>query len=266
MAPLPPQQTEQKPQNSLLNFVTPTEFVELPSKGLYYPEGHPLKGKNTIEVKHMTAKDEDTLSSPSLLKEGVALDRMLNNIIINKQISTDSLLIGDKNAILIAARKTGYGNVYQTEVICPNCGKKDVHEFGISQTERVHHGLVPEHAKLNEKGNFEISLPSSKVNLEIKLLRGEDEKKIIKMISSQKTSTMIDHYRMMIVSANGVTDKKLLFEFIDLMPIKDAAFLKKTYKSLNPNVELKHNFQCYSCNHTQELEVPFGADFFWPNR
>jgi len=266
MAPLPPQQTEQKPQNSLLNFVTPTEFVELPSKGLYYPEGHPLKGKSSIEIKHMTAKDEDILSSPSLLREGVALDRMLNNIIIDKQINIDSILIGDKNAILIAARKTGYGNVYQTEVVCPNCGKKDTHEFGLAQTEKVHHGEVPEDAVFNEKGNFEITLPASKVKLEIKLLRGGDEKQIIKMIASEKNTTMIDQYRMMIVSANGVQDRNMLNEFIDLMPIKDASYLKKTYKKLNPNVELKYNFECYSCNHKQELEVPFGANFFWPNR
>ena len=266
MAPLPPQQTEQKPQNSLLNFVAPTEFVELPSKGLYYPEGHPLKGKSSIEIKHMTAKDEDILSSPSLLKEGVALDRMLKNIVINKQIDIDSILIGDKNAILIAARQTGYGNVYQTEVICPNCGKRDTHEFGLAQTQKVHHGEIPDDATVNEKGNFEVILPSSKVKIEIKLLRGKDEKKIIKMISSEKKATMIDHYRMMIVSANGVEDRNMLNEFIDLMPIKDASYLKKTYKKLNPNVELKYGFQCYSCFHTQELEVPFGADFFWPNR
>ena len=268
VAPLPPQQnTQPQPQNSLLNFVAPTEFVKLPSKGNYYPDGHPLKGKDSLEIKFMTAKDEDILSSPSLLKEGVALDRLLKNIVIDKTINTDSLLIGDKNAILISARISGYGNIYETEVTCPSCGKKSEFEFDLFSAQKVVHGSLPENVQVNEKGNFVFKLPSSKVDLEVKLLTGLEEKRILKILTSDKeNSSMIEQYRMMIVSANTVTDKKMLSQFIDVMPISDSVYLKNIYKEISPNVDLKEKFQCYSCGHEQELEVPLGADFFWPNR
>ena len=92
------------------SFVVPTEFVELPSQGRYYPEGHPLHGEDTIEIRHMTAKEEDILTSRTLLKKGVALDRVLQNVIVNKQISAESMLVGDRNAAIIAMREIGRGN------------------------------------------------------------------------------------------------------------------------------------------------------------
>ena len=105
--------TQQPNQNqSGLNFVVPTEFVELPSGGKYYTDGHPLTGQETIEIKFMTAKDEDILTSRSLLKKGLAINRFLQNIIVNNEVKVDDLLIGDKNAILTAARVSGYGPEY----------------------------------------------------------------------------------------------------------------------------------------------------------
>ena len=114
-SPAPTQQTGQ------LNFVLPTEFVELPSKGKFYKEGHPLRNQQTVEIKQMTAKEEDILTSQSLLKQGVAIDRFIQSILV-QDIDVDSLLVGDKNAILIAARMSGYGDTYETGVTCPACG------------------------------------------------------------------------------------------------------------------------------------------------
>ena len=111
-----PEHTEAPPALSPLNFVTPTEFVELPSGGQGYPETHPLHEQETIEIKFMTAKDEDILTSQALLKKGIALDRFLENIVVNKNIDTSSLLIGDKNAVLVAARGSGYGFDYDSEI------------------------------------------------------------------------------------------------------------------------------------------------------
>ena len=64
-----------------LTFTTPTEFVELPSGGNYYPEGHRLHGEQTVEIKFMTAKEEDILTSKTLIKQGVALERLLKSVI-----------------------------------------------------------------------------------------------------------------------------------------------------------------------------------------
>ena len=106
---------------SALNFATPTEFVDLPSKGAYYPEGHPLHGQSSIEIKFMTARDEDILTSPTLLKKGLAIDKFLQNIIVNRAINVDTILSGDKNAILVASRINGFGAEYITKVSCPAC-------------------------------------------------------------------------------------------------------------------------------------------------
>ena len=104
------------------SFVVPTEFVELPTGGRFYGEGHPLHGQDSIEIKQMTAKEEDMLTSRTLLKKGVALDRVIQSLIVDKRIDPDSLLVGDRNAIIVAMRVSGYGGEYNTTVACPACG------------------------------------------------------------------------------------------------------------------------------------------------
>ena len=105
-----------------LSYVTPTEFVELPSRGQFYPADHPLHGKDVIEMRYMTAKDEDILTSPALLKKGIAIDRLLQNLVVDNNINPNNLLIGDKNAILLAARISGYGEEYPVTLQCNSCG------------------------------------------------------------------------------------------------------------------------------------------------
>jgi hypothetical protein len=121
------------------SFVVPTEFVELPSQGKFYPEGHPLRGARYIEIKQMTAKEEDILTSRTLLKKGVALDRVISNLIVDKRIDPDSLLVGDRNAIIIATRVSGYGNEYTTKVTCPNCATVQEYNFDLNDAS-IYHG------------------------------------------------------------------------------------------------------------------------------
>jgi len=262
---IPSQNTEKKETKGLLDFVSPTQFILLPSEGRGYPEGHPLGGKESIEVRYMTAKDEDILSSPALLKKGIAIDRFLENVLMDKKFPVDSLLIGDKNAILIGSRISGYGNLYETEMTCPSCGAKNGMTFDLNN-KHITSGC--EDGK-NEKGNYELQLPVSKVNLEIRLLRSKDEKAMIKKIAKiEKTkgenTTLTDQYKMMILTAQGETDRSLINQFVDLMPIEDSRALRDFYKQKNPTIEIIDIFECRSCEYEQELEVPFGADFFWP--
>ena len=112
-------------ENSLLKFATiPTEIVELPSKGALYPPDHPLHGEETIEIKYMTAKEEDILTSQSLLRKGLAVERLLKSVVVDKRIDPKSLLVGDRNAVLYATRITGYGAEYPARVTCGNCTAK----------------------------------------------------------------------------------------------------------------------------------------------
>ena len=130
-SPVP--QAQQAAQSSPFSFVVPTEFVTLPSKGKYYPEGHPLHGVEVIEVSHMTAKEEDILTSKSLLRKGVAIDRLLQSVIVDKRVDPNGLLIGDKNAIIVATRIHAYGEDYETKVTCPACGTTSNYGFDLSQ-------------------------------------------------------------------------------------------------------------------------------------
>ena len=182
---------------STLSFVVPTEIVDLPSKGFYYPEGHPLHGKDTIEIRFMTAKDEDTLTNQSLLKKGLALEKVLQDIIVDKSILLDDVLIGDKNAIIVAARKSAYGAEYETKVTCPSCGKVQQHLFDLNEcsvTELVDLSILEEQEiKMTEWGTFLVSLPVSKLVVELKLLTSKDETFLAKKIrEAQQNKKEID--------------------------------------------------------------------------
>ncbi len=259
------------PKTSILDFVSPTEFVELPSKGLGYSKDHPLCGKDVIEIRYMTAKDEDILTSETLLRKGVALERLLENIIIDKTLDPKTMLIGDRNAVIIAARASGYGNTYETQVACPNCGTKARMVFDLSKPKIQE--IKVEESKIfskNEKGNYLIKLPQTNFVVETRLLTGKDEHYLTQLAQSKKKnklsdSTMTDQYKMMIVSVEGTTDRSILDQFIEMMPAADSRFLRKAYKAIIPNIKICDDFSCNSCGHEQELEVSFGADFFWPD-
>ena len=259
-----------------LSFVVPTEHVDLPSKGLFYPEGHPLYQKDTLEIRYMTAKDEDTLTSRNLLKKGIAVERLLQDLIVDKRITLDQLLIGDKNALIVAARKTAYGSEYNTKVSCPSCGKNQTYEFDLDSC-NIYEGCTDE--QLNEvsvtrteKGTFIGSLPILKTPVEIRLLSGKDEQIILqRQKQAQESKNAIetlysDQLKLMIVSINNVSDPKVLQQAIPLLPAKDSIYIRDLYKAINPTLDLSHNFVCAGCSFETRLELPFTADFFWPKR
>ncbi len=256
-----------------LSFAVPTEMVELPSKGKFYPENHPLHNVEELEIRYMTAKDEDVLNSKSLLKKGIAIDRFLQGIIVDKKVKVDSLLIGDRNAIIVAARITGYGEEYSTRVTCPSCMTTNSHDFDLEEALEVQLGDDAEGMETQKtaNGTFVITLPRTSVETEVRLMNGNDEKALLKMSESKKKhklpdSVFTDQFKRFIVSVNGNTDKDLIYKFVDLMPALDARYLRKAYAQVIPNVSLKHSFTCEACDYDQIIDIPFTADFFWPGR
>ena len=264
--------SEQKQNRSedLLAFLNPTHFVDLPSKGKFYPEGHPLHNKDTVEIRFMTAKEEDILTSKSLLKKGIAIDRMLESVLVDKNIKLDDLLIGDKNALIVGARITGYGSEYETKVQCPACGAHVRHSFDLDNVKTTFPCEEVE-AQLKETKTFKTKLPLTKFEVEMRLLKGSDER-VISNISEQKKaskleeSTMSDQLRLLIVSINGVSDKQILEKFIDMCPAGDAKHIRKIYADNVPNVDMTQKFSCRSCDAEMDMEVPFTVDFFWSGR
>lgn len=267
----PAQDTSPPPNLAPLDFSTPTEFVELPTEGRYYPEDHPLHNESVVEIRHMTAKDEDILTSRALLKKGIALDRFLQNILVDKRINLDSLYVGDKNAILVGARVTGYGPTYETQVTCPICTTTNKFSFDL-ESGNLNSGGNFEEFEITEKtnGSFIIKTPATKVDVEVRLFTGQDEKYLLKTSAEKKKrnlpeSSLTDQLNLMIVSINERTDNMTLKSFIDNMPARDARYLREAYEKIVPNVDLAQSFTCESCDYeTDQMEVPFTTDFFWP--
>ena len=258
-----------------LDFVSPTEHVELPSEGRGYPEGHPLQNKETIEIKYMTAKEEDILSSRSLLKKGLAIERLIDSIICNRNLSAKDILIGDRNAILIAARRSAYGNIYSTKVTCPNCATVSEYEFDLNNAKIYSGGDIEQISEkdiqLTPEGFYTVTLPMTKFVVVFKLLKGEDEVQMIQKIQKKSKKNapeknVSQQLESLIVSVNGYKQNQVISHAATMLPAKDAIYLRDAYKIVTPDIKITEDFTCPSCDFEKELEVPFGADFFWPDR
>jgi hypothetical protein len=270
----PPPVTTPKKENVTppvdpLQFVTPTEFVELPSKGKFYPEGHALHNQEVVEIKYMTAKDEDILTSRALLKKGLAIDRFIQNIIVDKSIKVEDMLVGDKNAIIIASRINGYGREYKTRVTCPACGESGQNVFDLGESEMGSLDLEDCSHEYAGNGLFIISLPKMKADVKVRLLTGADEKKLSQIQERARKQNLPERslttqFRMFIVAVNENDDPSLVNSLIENMPASDSRYLREEYKKLSPNVEMKQWYSCSICGNEAEMEVPFTTDFFWP--
>ncbi len=253
-----------------MDFVAPTEFVELPSKGKGYPQGHPLCGQESIEIRFMTAKEEDILTSQTLLKKGIAIERVLQSLVKDKTIDVGTMLIGDRNAMLVAARSSAYGEWYKTTVSCPSCAEQNKKAFKLTDA-KVYHGDDHEEYDIEEteNGTYKVTLPYSKLVVECKLLTGADELSIVKHMQNKKNKgegLVLNQMALYMVSVNGYTEQNVIVYTIQNMVAADSRYLRNAVKTFTPQLRVVSDFECNSCGYEQELEVPFGADFFWPDR
>ena len=271
-ATIPAVQQGQQSTGETFSFVVPTEFVELPSRGVVYAQTHPLHGQQSVEIRHMTTKEEDILTSRALLKQGIALDRVIKNLVVDKRINPDDLIVGDKNAIIVAARISGYGADYTTSVTCPVCAAISKYSFNLHES-RVYDGADASSLDIvaTENGTFRVELPLTKLDVEFKLLTGADEKRIVKSMEMERKRKSAEknvsrQLKTMIVSVNGEDSPAAINELVDNMPSLDARHLRLAYKLSAPNIDLTQSYECSDCGHEQEMEVPLTADFFWPDR
>ena len=268
----PPGMPQASPEAPVFNWSTPTEFVKLPSGGRFYPAGHPLHNQEMVEIRFMTAKEEDILTSKSLLKEGLALDRMLQNILVDTNIKVSELLIGDKNALLVGARRTGYGPVYETKVTCPSCNTTDDFSFDISSPEvnDFEQNIdSSDTTTLTDQNTVVVKLPMTEVVVECRFLTGADELRLAKTAErkarkSKEENMSTDTMRAYIVSVNGDPSPLMKEALIQNIPARDARFLRKAYASVVPNIDMTQVYECPNCTYTADMEVPLGIDFFWP--
>tara|TARA_R110000824_G_scaffold731_7_gene4564 strand:- start:1197 stop:2033 length:837 start_codon:yes stop_codon:yes gene_type:complete len=254
-------------QPAPLAFSAPTEFVILPSRGEFYSEDHPLYKQETIEIRFMTAKDEDILTSEALLKKNLALDRLLDSLIV-VEVDASSLLLGDRNAILISARASAYGSDYPVTLRCEKCASTTEAEYDLRSVQTQENCFDKQF--LREKGvrydrqtmTFDVTLPSSGVEVGVQLIDGKKEKKILERENKNLITGILSSF---LVKVNGDTNYDRVMDFLDLMPASDSKFLRDLFPLLAPNVKLTMMHRCEACFHIKEQEVPLSAGFFWPD-
>ena len=237
------------------------EVVKLPSKGLYYPNKI-----SEVNVEYMTSKDEDLLTTPSLIENGTVLDVLLKRKIKTKGIDPESLLSGDRNAILLFLRSSSYGHEYTVQVTDPRTGKQfqtnvDLLKLRYKQVEELP----------DEDGLFTVEIPMRKKKVKFKLLTSGEENMLFKQAEAHKEAMNLEYndYNTMklkahIVSIGEKSDPTYISKFVDVMPALDALTIRKKILEVSPDVDMDYKFTAAD-GYTFNAQLTIGIDFFFPN-
>jgi hypothetical protein len=256
-------------QTSIKKSNFPTEIVPLPSKGLLYPEGHPL-ADGVIEMKYMTAKEEDILTSQNLIKQGVVLDKLFESLIVTP-VNYSDLFVGDKNAIMVAARILGYGKDYVVEIDDPfSPGTKQKVTIDLTQIEHKEVDYSLFERRINE---FDFELPQSKRVVTFRLMTHKLEKDIqteIKGMNKTTVRTGIDRelttrLKNLILAVDGETGRATINNFVDneLFAL-DSRALRAHMKAISPDLDMTFTFVSDATGEVKEIDIPMDVSFFWP--
>ena len=258
-------------QQAALEFDLPVESPRIPSQGLLYPEGSPLHGVSTVDIKAITPTEENILMNPVLIKRGTVISELIRSCLMDKRIDVGDMVSGDRNALMVAIRAVGYGREYTPEVTCPGCESKQDFEVDLVSLSLKELDL----SKLDQvapfKNEFRLSLPASKKTVTFKFLTGREEEKLLSDIDARKKkglgsdNLITQRLLMMITSVEGITDRSIIAKFVANMPGRDSVLLRKHYDENEPAIDMSQEFVCKSCGHTEVLTVPLGPTFLWPN-
>jgi hypothetical protein len=249
-------------------FEVPVESAPLPSNGLVYPQESALHMCQTVDIRSMTAREEDILTSRALIKKGTVITELIKSCLIDKRIQVPDMLAGDRNAIMVALRITGYGAEYTVEADCPKCSARSKQEFNLGEMPIKRLQIEP---VAKGQNLFEFKLPVTKKTVHFKFLTGRDEEEIstiqerTKKQGAQADNIVTNRLQFAIVSVEGKTDRSSINGFIRNMPARDSMSLRKFIDANEPGIDMKGNFDCPSCNDVNEVRVPLGASFFWPD-
>ena len=241
-------------------FKFPTEVIDLPSKGLLYPKENPLSS-GKVEMKYMTAREEDILTNQNYIKNGTVIDELLKSLIITK-INYNDLVVGDKNAIMLAARVLGYGKEYTF-----NYGGED-HTIDLTSLEPNEFNTDTITPGINE---FHYTLPHSKTEISYKILTHGDDAKIeseikgLKRLNKKASPELSTRVKHMLIAVDNNTDTKTIREFVDnYLLAMDARSLREHIRNTQPDVNLNYEVEGPDGN-VKEIDIPIGLNFFWPD-
>ena len=257
--------TEQYQETAVESYDFPTEIIDLPSKGKLYPKDHILSS-GTIEMKYMTAKEEDILTNQSYIKQGVVLDKLFKALIMTK-VNYNDILLCDKNAIMIAARVLGYGKDYEITVTDPESGDPISHTVDLTdlKDKEIDWSLIDEGINA-----FPLTLPTSKKQVKLKLLSQGEQAKIdaelkglTKIKKEAGLTTLLKH---VIIELDGDDDKSKIRKFVDtnLLAI-DSRAIRQFLKTITPEIDMSINVPVGEAGDTFPSQLNIGLDFFWPD-
>jgi len=257
--------TEQYHETAVESYDFPTEIIDLPSKGKLYPKDHILSS-GTIEMKYMTAKEEDILTNQSYIKQGVVLDKLFKALIMTK-VNYNDILLCDKNAIMIAARILGYGKDYEISIPDPESDEMISHTVDLTDLndKEIDWSLIDEGINA-----FSLTLPTSKKQVKLKLLSQGEQSKIdaelkglVKIKKEAGLTTLLKH---VIVELDGDDDKSKIRKFVDtnLLAI-DSRAIRQFLKTITPEIDMSIEVPVGEAGDTFPSQLDIGLDFFWPD-
>ena len=238
----------------------PTEVIDLPSKGLVYPKEHPLSS-GQVEIKYMTAKEEDILTSPNLIDKGIVLDKLLESIIVTEGVKLEDFVVGDKNTLLVSARILGYGKDYPITIGDEevNVDLTSLKEIWIDEK-----NLVEPH-----KNEFNYTTPKGKNKIVFSILDGHMEKQLEDLNAAYakagQSRELTNRYKLIIKSIDGKTERKDIEDFVDnQFMARDSMAFREYIKSVAPDIDFTTKVKLADGSE-QEVTVPMTVRFFWPN-
>ena len=248
-------------------FATPTEIIDLPSKGLLYPKDN-LLSSGKVELKYMTAKEEDIITNVNLLKQGTAIEKMLKSLIVSK-INYEDLLLGDRNMLLIAARILAYGPIYSFKYPHPLTGELELAKVDLQQLKNKE----IDYSLLSENNEFTFELPHTKTLVTFKVLTVGDDKNIDQELKSLKrvfgedgVGESTTRLKFQLTSVNGDRSTATIRTFVDSGNLisRDTVPLRKFIRSVTPDVNMTATL-VFGDGSTTEISLPIGVDFFFPS-
>lgn len=254
------------------------EEVPLPSKGKFYPSGHPFHNKETVAIRAMTAREENILLNQSYIKSGVVIEKLIEACLVDK-VDVSTLLSGDRNALMVWIRLVGYGASYEAEYTCPNCGTKQNFDFDLGALTLSE----PDHEPVQEGvPEFEFTLPKLERRVRFRISTVQDERNAAEMqkqaerlkktrgINIAENNLATNSLKYVVTAVEGkegnfITDRQALARFVDYIPARDAHALREFMRQCQPDVDMGHWVECSECGHEGRITMPIGQTFFWPD-
>ena len=265
--PRMPRTTAAEKMRSDFGLEVPQEIVPLPSAGKTYPADSSLHGVELVEIKAMTAREEDILTSRALIKKGTVISELIKSCLIDRSINPLDMLSGDRNALMVAIRITGYGPSYDVDMECNECNVKSPRSFDLGALAIKRLDIDPVVLGTNA---FEFKLPYSGKVARFKFMTGRDEEDIVALGDKQKKlglgteSGVTTSLLYALVSVDGIDDRSKLANFVKMMPARDSLALRNYIKDNEPGIVMKQEVSCPSCGHAEEVNMPMGVTFLWP--